>query len=117
MAHIPPRLDLPALVERLRRDRLVLRRPRENRREMVRQFVGQRWSEDGTDRPVPVNLIALYVGVILTHLIAKEPRFTASTDDPEGRAAVEVLERWGNRELVRQQATQTLQRIVLDSLF
>lgn len=95
----------------------MLERFRSNKREMVRQYVGARYSEDGAPNAVPVNLLALYISIVGRNLIAKTPRFMLSTFNREARPIVRALETYGNREMERMQAAATMQRVVVDSLF
>ncbi len=110
-------VDLSRLGLAIQRSRLVLRRPREERREMVRQYVGFHWSEEGTNEKVPVNLLALYCGIVGRTLIAKDPRVLLSTFQKENKAAVQAMEAWVNREIQEMHLATTLQRIVFDALF
>jgi hypothetical protein len=101
----------------MHRARLVLRQWREERREMVRQYVGHHWGESSTREKVPVNLLSLYTQIVGQHLIAKEPRVMLSTFHKEHRPAVTAMQAWTNKEVVRMNLAITLQRAVLDALF
>lgn len=110
-------VDLGRLFTAMQRDRLSLRRFREERREMVRQYVGHHWSEEGTREKVPVNLIALYISVVARNLIAKEPRVMLSTPVRQIKAPVSAMQSWANREMQRMKLAMSLGRVVLDALF
>ena len=77
----------------------MLRRYREERREAVRAFVGHHWSEEGSTKRRPVNLIAQYVTIVGRSLIAKNPRVMLSTFDPTVKPTVKALEGWANKEI------------------
>lgn len=99
------------------KSRLTLKRFRENRRAMVRQYVGANWSENGADKRVPFNLIAAYCRIVGRHLIAKNPQVRLSTYEKAAKPTVSAMETWVNGEIERMRLAQTLQRIVLDALF
>ncbi len=111
------RVDIDRLCLAMNRSRLMLRRFREERREMVRQYVGNHWSEEGTSEKVTVNLIGLYVSVVGRNLIAKNPRVMLSTFDRQNKPAVSAMQTWCNSEIVRMKMQNTLKRVVLDGLF
>lgn len=98
-------------------DRLVLRTYRANRREMVRQFVGKNYSDEGTKEPIPVNLISLYVSVVARNLIAKNPRVMLSTFNASDKPMVCAMEAWVNKEIESLRLANSIQRVVLDALF
>ena len=101
----------------MRRSRQALKRFREERREAVRQFVGNHWSEEGTKEKVPLNLLALYVQIVGRALVAKNPRVMLSTFDRALKPTVSAMQAWANREIERMKLADTLQRVVIDSLF
>lgn len=90
---------------------------RDKRREIVREYIGPNWGEQGADTDVPLNLLSLYVQVVSRSLVCKTPRFMLSTFDQTQRAACDAAEAWGNRELRRMKAGITKRRIVTDALF
>ncbi len=110
-------VDLARLSAAMERARLSLRRFRAERREMVRQFVGNHWSEEGAIERVPVNLISLYVQVVGRSLIAKDPRFLFSTFDLKQKAVVKAEMAWINKQVQKIRLQNTLQRVVTDALF
>lgn len=110
-------VDLDRLCYAMQRSRWVLRKFREERRESVRLYVGEHWSEEGAYRAQPVNLIAQYVSIIGRTLIAKNPRVMLSTFDQGNKPAVAALQTWANREIVQMRMADVFQRVVLDALF
>lgn len=101
----------------MQRSRLMLRSFRTERREMVRQYVGHHWSEEGTNEKVPVNLISLYVSVVARNLIAKNPRVMLSTFDKGMKPTVSAMQCWANKKIEQIRLQETLQRVVIDGLF
>ncbi len=110
-------VDISRLATAMQRARLSLQRFRENRLNMVREYVGRNWSEEGTRRTVPVNLLALYVSVVGRALIAKAPRLMLSTFNRQAKPTVNAMQTWANQEIEETKLANTLQRIVVDALF
>lgn len=110
-------IDYARLALAMQRSRLALRFYREERREAVRQYVGHHWSEEGSDREVPVNLIALYIQIVSRNLIAKNPRVLLSTWKRQHKPTISAMGQWANKEVERMCLAKTLQRVVLDALF
>lgn len=110
-------IDIDRLCYSMQRSRWALRFFRESRREMVREYVGSHWSEEGSYKTVPLNLLALYVSVVGKNLIAKNPRVMLSTFDRANKPAVVAMQTWANNEIVKMRLQQTLERAVLDALF
>lgn len=109
--------DIPRLCETMRRARLGLRKFREVRTELVRQYVGKHWSEEGNRERVPVNLIARYIQIMVRNLIAKNPRVLLTTFQRGLKPVVSAMESWANQEIERQYLAETYQRLVTDALF
>ncbi len=113
---IGPSGSLARLCEAIRKSRLVLRRFREERVAIVKEYVGHHWSEEGARLPVPLNLIAMYCNVVGRSLIAKNPRVMLSTFDRSQKATVQAEQLWVNRELEAIDFARTEGRAVLDAL-
>lgn len=101
----------------MQKARLALRYPRTVRKELTRQFVGKRWSEEGTKQPVPVNLLALYVQIVGRTLIPKNPRVMLSTFDRSLKPTISAMQTWANQQIERMGLDETLKRVVVDGLF
>jgi len=99
------------------RARLVLRRPRQERFDAVRQYVGRHYSEEGAIQAVPCNIIGQYVSVVGRKLIAQNPRVLLSTWDRGSRPIVNAMGLWINREIPRIRLANILKRVVTDALF
>lgn len=101
----------------MQRSRLVLQRPRENRFTMVRQYVGDNWSEEGARERIYVNLISLYCRIVVAKLVANNPRVLLSVWDKTQKPTVNAMMTWVNRKIEQVQLANYLKRVVLDSLF
>lgn len=110
-------IDIGRLAQAVQRARLVLRTPRQNRFDMVRQYVGRRWSDEGAPQTVPCNLISQYVGIVGRKLIAHNPRVMLSTWSHRARPVVKAMQDWANKEIERIDLVDTLSECVLDGLF
>lgn len=108
---------LPQLCRDIQTSRKVLQRFREERREAVREYAGNHWSEDGARHQIPINLLSLYVGLVGKKLVAKAPRVMLSTFDMKNKPTVSAMEKWCNKEIVATRLQNTLQRVVIDALF
>lgn len=110
-------IDITRLCDAAQRARLVLRKPREVRMDMAKQYVGAHYSEEGARATVPVNMIAMFTSIVGRKLIANNPRANLTTDDKEAKPVVEAMMSWVNKQIVRINLMETLQRAVFDSLF
>ena len=110
-------INLGRLCQAMQRARLVLRKPRAERMEMVREFVGQHYQIEGADKVVPVNLIGMYVNIVGRKLVANEPRILLSTFRREAKHITSIMENWGNKEIIKMGLMDTFQRGVTDALF
>jgi len=113
----PTDIDIPRLCKAITHAGLALRRPRDLRREAVRQYVGAGWAEEGAERDVPVNLLATYISIISRTLVPEEPRVMLSTFDRASVPTVARMEDWANKQIVKQELDKTIERIVIDALF
>lgn len=110
-------VDIARLCAAMQRSRQTLSYPRQQRFDMVRQYVGAHWSEEGSQKPVPCNLLAAYISIVGRKLIAQNPRVLLSTWDRAMRPTVKAMNQWVNKEIVKMDLAMTLQRNVLDALF
>jgi hypothetical protein len=90
---------------------------RDRRRDMVSNYAGCNWAEQTDEVDILLNLSSLYVQITSASLIPKVPRFTLSTWDRNQEEACDVMQDFGNRELKRMNAGETMKRIVIDGLF
>src|SRR4051812_28542741 len=110
-------MDLERLCPALKSARWVLESARANRKEMVREYVGRWYSEAGSRRVVPLNLIALYCNIVGRSLIPKNPRFLFSTFNPKQKPVAAACQDWINQKVQDMHLDRTLQRWVFDALF
>lgn len=110
-------IDVGRLCSAIQEDRRSLERFRYNRTQAVRQFVGFNWSENGSEKKIPLNLIALFVQVMGRHLIAKNPQVLLSTFNRQYRPTVKALQDWANQQIDRERVADKLRRVVVDALF
>jgi len=52
---------------------------RKNRLDIIRQYVGKNYSDEGSSKPVPFNLLELALNVYSRHLVAHNPRTLVTT--------------------------------------
>ncbi len=52
---------------------------RENRKYIVKQYIGKHYSDKGTEEKVPLNLVELFVNTYLTHLAGGVPSASVTT--------------------------------------
>lgn len=97
--------------------RRMLQRPREERREAIRLFAGDHWSEETSRQKQPLNLLSLYIDTVLRNLVAKNPRAMLSTFMGPAKATVASAQTWANREIDRMNLASSLRRWVMDALF
>jgi hypothetical protein len=84
---------------------------------MTKQYVGKYYSVEGVIKPVPCNLLALYVQIVGQKLLAANPRLSLNTWDMGNRAVVATMERWANKEIVKQKLSEQISRCIIDALF
>ena len=76
----------------MKRSRLALRHPREERARMARKLAGSHYSEEASQQnPDPLNLISTYFQVVVPHLIAQNPRVMLSVFDQSQKPAVRAM--------------------------
>lgn len=109
-------IDVGRYARALENSQHVLRRMRQERREIVRQMLGAHYSEDGARYTVPLNLLAIYNNIVSRTLIPKEPRAMLATDAREAQPIVKTMESWMNKRIVQIGLAETLQRWLQDAL-
>ncbi len=109
-------MDLQRLCDSVTYSGRSLEFARSTRREVVRQYIGAHCFQEGAPQPNPLNLIALYYGIIIRTLVAKHPRMMLATFDKNIKPDVLAAQTWGNRELDKMNMARTLQRAAGDAL-
>jgi hypothetical protein len=114
-------LDDHEHLQRLRRAMEASRRKlepfRRRHREAVEQFVGVYYSDDGSDRPVHVNLMELAANIYERQLIARPPKVTVFTRNAQFGPVGRKLEVVINDLLKRFDVHAALTRAVRSGLF
>ena len=108
--------DVGRLGRAVQTSRMILERYRSERREIVRQFVGAHYSEDGAQKKVPLNLISMYMQIVSRTLISKEPRVMLSSLSKEAGKILSIMEPWCNERIEEIGLAETLQRAVMDAM-
>lgn len=109
-------VDVNRLSAAWRHSREVLRPFREFRSHIIRQLVGARYSEDGAERDVPVNLLLQASTILGRLLIPNQPRGLFQVDDPKLWPTVEAIETYVNDEIERQQIDDEMGMVVMDAI-
>lgn len=90
---------------------------RANRREMVREYAGHKWSENASRKAVPLNLLALYVQIVGRSLISQNPQFNLTTFDKSKKPDAAKAKAWVNTRVEEMDLSDSLRRAVVDALF
>lgn len=90
---------------------------RDHRVAFVRQYVGYRYSDDGTKNKVPVNLMEMAVSVYCRALAANKPRVIVSSHKPQYKPMAYEIELALNQLLEEIQFGETMQHAVRDAMF
>lgn len=109
--------DIGRLCDAISKARLSYRYTRQVITDMVRQFVGKNYSENGSEKQVPCNLLGLYVDIVGPKLIANNPAVMLSTDNHDAEPVADMMEDWANKEIGKINLAETEQRCVLNALF
>jgi hypothetical protein len=110
-------LDISRLCQAIQQSRLALVYPRQVRVDMTKQYVGRYYSIEGPVKPVPVNMVALYVNIVGQKLISANPRVMLGTWDQGNRPVVSTMERWVNKQIDKLRLVNTFSRVITDALF
>ncbi len=94
-----------------------LEKPRNQRVELVRQYVGSHYSRGGADKVVPVNLLELAVTIYVRTLAARAPQVMINTNVDELRPFAKNMELALNQIPDEIGLAKTLRRVVLEALF
>lgn len=112
-----PDIDVPRLARAMERARMVLKYFREERRMAVQSFVGKHWAEGGSEKKMPLNLLALWVQVVGRNLVAKNPRVMVTSKDPKIVPQVSAMQDWANQRVEEMHLDEELRRFVEDALY
>jgi hypothetical protein len=109
--------DYANLIEDISASRDATRFQRRTRTAGLRDYAGNRFSEEGARLPMPCNLLALFAQVVGQKLISDGPRASLSTENPAERRNVGVMEQWGNEQAKATNMQETLARAVFDAMW
>ena len=90
---------------------------RENRTLMLKEYVGRNYNGNGSDHEVIVNLIAQTADVYTIGLASNNPKVTVTTNNRNLLSFAERFRVGINNQIKEMRFSETLQNIVLDSLF
>ena len=91
--------------------------PRKTRVELIRQYVGAHYSENGSDKVVPTNFLELAVTIYLRLLAARSPRAIVSTESLNLRPFAKDIEIILNQIPSEIGLSNTLQKAVMEAFF
>lgn len=94
-----------------------LETPRRKRIEAITQYVGSHYSDGGSEKHVPVNLLELAVTIYARQLAARAPRAMISTGDPALMPYAKSMELAVNQIPDEIDLAGTLRRAVVEALF
>lgn len=90
---------------------------RQNRLELVKEFVGTYYSDGGSEREQPVNMLALTLDIYMMHMAGNNPRVLLPTTRTEIMPFLADVEAVVNQELYDMNFASTLRRWIADAFF
>lgn len=94
-----------------------LEKPRSNRVDAIKQFVGSHYADNGSDRRMPTNLLELAVTIYVRQLAARAPRVMATTKVSTLRPFAKNLELALNQIPEEIGLGSTIRRAVIEAIF
>ncbi len=118
MAAFNPKLssDIEQLSKAVGYSRKCLKVYRDNRIEILRQLVGNHYSNNGADDKVPINLLELAINIYMQRLAAQAPQAEVTTDYTELKEICTRTEISGNQLLEDMKLGDTLQMAVMGGI-
>lgn len=89
---------------------------RSNYKDLLKQYVGARYSDDAADKDNPLNLMEAACTIYMQALAAKPPQVTVRTKQRRYKSAAMKLEALVNQELENPKIMHSIQRAVIASL-
>jgi hypothetical protein len=89
---------------------------RKNRLDILRQLVGNHYSDNGADDKVPINLLELAINIYMQRLAAQGPQAEVTTDYPQLKEICTRTEIGGNQLLEDMKLGDTLQMAVMGAI-
>lgn len=110
-------LEIGRLREQVDAHYKELHKARENRQEMIRQYVGRHYSNNASKEKQPVNFIELAINVYTNQLVANRPEVLVTTTYQELEPQTELL-RLATNHLMKEIVFEDLmQQMVYDAFF
>jgi hypothetical protein len=94
-----------------------LERPRKNRVDAIRQYVGAHYSDSGSDKVIPTNFLELAVTIYTRQLAARAPRAIITTRNASLRPYAKTMEIALNQVPEEIDLGSTLRRSVIEAMF
>ena len=118
MAAFNPKLsaDVEQLSKAIGYSRKCMDVYRKNRLDVLRQLVGNHYSDNGADDKVPINLLELAINIYMQRLAAQAPQAEVTTDYPQLKEICTRTEISGNRLLEDMKLGDTLQMAVMGGI-
>ena len=118
MAKFNPKLsdDVQQLSKAVGYSRSLLEVYRKNRIDILRQLVGNHYSNSGAEDKVPINLLELSINIYMQRLAAQAPQAEVTTDYPELKEIATRTEISGNQLLDDMKLGDTLQAAVMGGI-
>ena len=118
MAAFNPKLstDVEQLSKAVGYSRKCLAVYRTNRIDILRQLVGNHYSDSGADDKVPINLLELAINIYMQRLAAQAPQAEVTTDYPQLKEICTRTEISGNQLLEDMKLGDTLQMAVMGGI-
>lgn len=89
---------------------------REKRKEIIEQFVGMHYGDQGVSKPVPMNLLALALRIYQRSLVARNPRVMADSQYMQLKAVSYNLELACNHLIGKINLAASLRKVVQEAL-
>ena len=105
--------DIEQLSKAVGYSRKCLKVFRDNRLDILRQLVGNHYSNNGADDKVPINLLELAINIYMQRLAAQSPQAEVTTDYPQLKEICTRTEISGNQLLDDMKLGDTLQMAVM----
>lgn len=110
-------IGINRLCDAMRHARTQLKVFRDNRKRLIRMYVGADYSDNATVLRRPLNMISMWVNLVRRAIVNRSPRAMLTTWDESHPREVWTAQAWGNRQFERMGLGFALDRWVTDSLF
>ena len=90
---------------------------REQRLDLLKQFVGSHYGDGGASQKVPLNLLRLAAGIYLRTVVGGTPRCSISSEHMKLKPTATDMQTWTNLRLDHIGIAEVLRRWALDAFF